>query len=428
MRSGLLADDLTGALDGGLQLFRNGHPVTVYFPWANPAELTDSSGFTVLDTESRNVDADEARKRTKRALSLLDRLGLPLVYKKVDSTLRGNPGVEIAAVLESASFDAVLVTPALPKLGRTVKEGVLLLDEVPISETEFGSDPLAPVYTSKVSELIQQGTTLECRTVPGETFSGIHGRLDDFLESLFSPKPVVLIADSENDEDLQAISKFAVGCGRRLLPCGSAGLLEFIAGDMDSAPFGKQAESEKVKPSRGPVFIVSASMSEVSRRQIENAVDSGTAHRVRPANIGSTHEQGAAEESGRRILEILHDGKHVLLDAGGSREDLPANREEAAEQSNLILKSLSVTVSTVFGESGKNEIGGLVLVGGETAITVCRCLNAFGIRIAGESEPFVPSGTVIGGLAAGLGVITKAGGFGSDTVLSDACGYFSKYK
>jgi uncharacterized protein YgbK (DUF1537 family) len=67
----------------------------------------------------------------------------------------------------------------------------------------------------------------------------------------------------------------------------------------------------------------------------------------------------------------------------------------------------------------------MVIAGGETAITVCKALRARGIRITGQSEPFVPSGTFIGGSADGLAVVTKAGGFGSDTTLTGARDYLS---
>lgn len=431
MQSGLIADDLTGALDGGLQLFRMGHAVTVYFPWADLSKSADSPGFIVLDTESRNVDPDEARKRTRRALSLLADLELPLVYKKIDSTLRGNTGIEISTILDGTSFDAVLVTPALPKLGRTVKEGMLLLDGVPLAETEFSSDPLAPVKSSAIAEIISQDGGFDCVLVDGQTVASAAANPEAFLESLLAEResaisgPTVLIPDSESDEELKKISKFAAGCGSRLLPCGSAGLLEYIAGEIDISPAAAVNKTVAKGKASAPVLIITASMSAVTRRQIDYVVESGTAAHIKPEKLALTSDAGEAAAYGRQILGLLRKRQHVVLDVGGRREELPADQNEAAKRSDRLLKSLSTIVATVFDESAEEDIGGLVLGGGETAITVCRALKATGIKITGESEPFVPSGNVIGGSAAGLGVITKAGGFGSDTVFADACTYLS---
>ena len=57
-------------------------------------------------------------------------------------------------------------------------------------------------------------------------------------------------------------------------------------------------------------------------------------------------------------------------------------------------------------------MGGLVLTGGETALAVCRALGATAIHICGELEVGIPWGRLAGGVAPGLPVVTKAGGFG----------------
>jgi D-threonate/D-erythronate kinase len=431
MTAGLIADDLTGSLDGGLQLFRKGFPVSVYFPWVDPPPLSDAPGFLVVDTESRNLSAGEAVKRTGRAVTLLDTLKLPLIYKKVDSTLRGNTGVEIAAILDISSFDAAIVIPALPKLGRTVKDGILLLDGIPLADTEFSQDPLSPVRSSIVSELISQGTPLECRPVSQTALTkGCKdpvGLLESYFTSdeLSAGKPVVLIIDSETDEDLQRVSMLAAGLGPRVLPCGSAGLLEHIAGEMENTRSSIPGTAVVRKLGSAPVLIVSASMSAVTRRQIEHIVTDGAAVRVKPDNPATLAVGKTTAKCTRQVIEAVAKGKNVVLDAGGRREELPGNLTEVSERSTRLLEYLSEVIVKVFESTANGDLGGLILAGGDTAITVCKALNAGGIRITGECEPFVPAGSVIGGMADGLPVVTKAGGFGTDTVFTDACKYLS---
>jgi uncharacterized protein YgbK (DUF1537 family) len=62
--------------------------------------------------------------------------------------------------------------------------------------------------------------------------------------------------------------------------------------------------------------------------------------------------------------------------------------------------------------------GTLLLTGGETAYSVCRALGAAGIALAGEVEPGLAIGALLGGPFAGLTVITKAGGFGDPETLA----------
>jgi uncharacterized protein YgbK (DUF1537 family) len=60
-----------------------------------------------------------------------------------------------------------------------------------------------------------------------------------------------------------------------------------------------------------------------------------------------------------------------------------------------------------------------MIVGGDTAQTVFRALRARGLVLAGEVAPGVPYGRLMSGPFAGLLTATKAGGFGTDTVLEE---------
>lgn len=64
------------------------------------------------------------------------------------------------------------------------------------------------------------------------------------------------------------------------------------------------------------------------------------------------------------------------------------------------------------------RLSGLFLTGGDTAIEMIRALEASGSEIQEEITPGVVLGTLIGGIADGLKIVTKAGAFGQqDTLL-----------
>ncbi len=56
-------------------------------------------------------------------------------------------------------------------------------------------------------------------------------------------------------------------------------------------------------------------------------------------------------------------------------------------------------------------------------MAVCRALGAEALSIQHEVQPGVPGGQLVGGRAAGLPVVTKAGGFGDPRALLDALDY-----
>jgi len=93
MRLGIIADDLTGAMDTGLQFSKQGLETLVSMSWQ---EMPDAQ-VLVVDTDSRAVGASEARHRLEVVARMLEGRTL---YKKVDSTMRGNVGFELRALAD----------------------------------------------------------------------------------------------------------------------------------------------------------------------------------------------------------------------------------------------------------------------------------------------------------------------------------------
>lgn len=141
----VLADDLTGALECGALL--EGAVVTLGAP--------PETGAAVVDTETRHASPGEAAARVR---TLAQYFPAELIYKKTDSTLRGNIGAELAALPPLRIHYA----PAYPRLGRTVRGGRLYVDGVPLEQTAFARDPLDPVTEGRVARVLErQGAPLE---------------------------------------------------------------------------------------------------------------------------------------------------------------------------------------------------------------------------------------------------------------------------
>src|SRR5271167_2658104 len=102
-----LADDVTGALEVGALL------QTRVFLDAD----TEFVGCGVIDTETRHLGAQEA---AHKILSCIRNRQAELIYKKTDSTLRGNIGAELAALANVYPDRQLIFLPAYPAMERTV--------------------------------------------------------------------------------------------------------------------------------------------------------------------------------------------------------------------------------------------------------------------------------------------------------------------
>lgn len=132
MRLLIIADDLSGAADCAIGFACAGHRTFVVVqPCDVPAARHD--GHLAVDTDTRRLAPAEAAERTAAAYAALKSDGRRL-YKKIDSTLRGNWAAEVARLVPVAGL--ALVAPAHPALGRTVKQGRVFLHGVPLEHTE----------------------------------------------------------------------------------------------------------------------------------------------------------------------------------------------------------------------------------------------------------------------------------------------------
>ena len=329
--SGLvLADDATGALECASLLATLHLDVTLSLN----APPTSASGILVVDTESRHLAADDAATRLRSWTA-------PLIFKKTDSTLRGNIAAEL---LELARLRPVVYLPAYPALGRTVREGRLLVNGIPVHETEFAHDPRHPVRSSTVADLFPAGVTINVRH-PDELKLAA-GR--------------ILICDAATDEDL---ARFALAL--RNLPVTVAGPAGFIPPWASLSRF----------PSRPPAplppvsqwLIVCGSRHPQSRRQADVAAGLGFPV-LRSDDAPSPSPENVARDLARRAAEAI----------------------------------------------AHTRPQGVLLMGGDTAWALWQAL---GIRTLQPLPELLPGIAACRAPDHGLLFVTKAGGFGDDTLV-----------
>lgn len=371
----LIADDLTGSLDTAVQFSRAGVPTFVTTP---DAPLHQDPGATVLgvDIESRHLSPGEATGRVERCVQAAMRAGIRRFYKKTDSTLRGNVGAELAALLRATGIGELYFVPALPDAGRITRGGVQYVDGVPLHLSRYSRDVADPVQGASIGAIIASQADVAVVCVPrGSDPAPLLDR---------ARRPAILVFDAESNDDLAAIARRLAALRPPRLLAGCAGFASMVTGLL-----GLPRTVTPALSIRSPLLIVCGSLNEVSRSQVREAEAQGV-----PC------WGPAALEPTRSVVDALRESGAAILVAGGS---LAASR-------GLVRRIIE-----------KVPVGTLAVFGGDTAIGVIDELAVRGVwpldeicqgvvvsRL--EGTPSTPAET-------DMHLVTKAGGFGPINVI-----------
>lgn len=422
---GVIADDLTGAMDAGVQMLEKDYVVRVALDIDKLSEWENESDVIIVSTESRNVAAESAYERVAEALKEFQKENCRIIYKKIDSTLRGNVGIELRAVLEYGGMDGVIVAPALPFNGRTTVGGIHYVYGSPLKNTELAKDPYSPVYESEISKIIHEQYGADVGMITIKAIRNGREAVISEIEKNLRENKRLMVADAIDDGDLRNIVRSCGSYPGKILLCGSAGLFKYIdgAGSYEKLRGHKRMHLPRRKKS-SPVLVLSGSPANMSKLQIERLEkECGRTFILRCSvaeYLGNQEQyESVCKKSAEQVLDKLRQGMHVVVDASGeSKENIlnqyQENHEDLLWVRKKILRYLEeIAVAAVDQE----KLRGLVLFGGDTAVAVTKRLGAGGVEITREIEPYIPLGLLIGGAHERLPVVTKSGGFGREDSL-----------
>lgn len=390
----VIADDLTGALDTGVQFARAGVPVKVVTHRRLAKGLrAGEAPVLVVDTESRHLPAGRAASRVAACVRAARARGVERYYKKTDSTLRGNVGAELEALVTASGGRELCFVPALPKAGRTTRAGVQFVDGVPLHESSFARDARDPVLGTSVEAIIGSQCGIPVATVgisedPARVLAG-RGR------------PIILVFDALSDGDLEAIADRLAASGVERLSGGCSGFAEFLPRlhGLPSSP-GQPAVL------RPPLLLLSGSLHERSLDQLREAELHGLpSMQVDPllaANAG--WRRSAARMVARRLLK----GGAAIVRC---RPESPASIRHAT----TMLRHLGRLARDLVGLASVRTIA---IFGGDTASAVVEALRLRSLEPVRE----LCQGVVVSRTDSALHVVTKAGGFGPLDVIERICG------
>jgi uncharacterized protein YgbK (DUF1537 family) len=412
----VLADDLTGALDTGVQFAKGGIPTRVY---PSPPGETGSAGeepeALVINTNTRHHSSGESR-RIIRELAYRYR-HIRHLYKKTDSTLRGHIGAELEALMEGADIRRLPFIPAYPDLERTTRGGRQLLRGIPVDQTEMAADALNPVSSSFIPDIIRKESELPVRLIP---------RVPP------NPKPPdpgpenrrdILVFDCSSRGEMGEIAGYLK---ERKLLRGSAGCAGFAEALMEVLPFSKirKIPPEAGIPPKTPVLVLSGSRHPLSVAQVQAALAGGITGLPVPGEK-MVREGWFSSPEGEALIhrcaEVLRKEGTALL---GTRAAMGSGREDAEGEKALPGRGAAGEHENVAACLGRlvreiRERAGplrLVIFGGDTLL---------GVMDALEFEYIIPMEEIRSGivLARGEGpggkalIVTKSGAFGDPAAI-----------
>ena len=421
----LVADDLTGALDAAAPFAARGLRVRVYrtvealaavpgsvgaapstgdaaFPTpGTPPDPTlaaesrperrgglDSreggGGVLAVNTSTRHLAPEAARAAVAAAGRRLLAWSPRIVFKKIDSTLRGPIPDEVAAAMEVFDRPAALVCPAFPAAGRVVRGGEVFVYGAPLRETEYVRDLRTPA--------------------PAEPLTALFGRIGGGVRGLRPEEPLpdrpsagVVIADAETEERLARIAAFVREHPKEVLAVGSDGLAAGLA-----SLLGNPEPPVRLAGGEGRIVLFAlGSRAGATAEQVERLRQASPSPPVVDAPAGAL-DPGA-----------------VVRAAGSARVVVARVPASPRGEPGAVARSFAAGVRTAIeGLGGPGRLAALAAAGGDTVEAILDAFDVPALDVLGEFRPGVPvSRAACRGGA--LTLVSKAGGFGAPDLFAE---------
>lgn len=444
---GVIADDLTGAIDTALSFFRQTGQATVL---PLPCQATPETGFPSvnvlsLNADTRHEDIEGIVQKLDWSLKVLNTPApVDLLYKKIDSTCRGRIAVECLHLVDKLGLDAAIVVPAYPQQGRQVVGGYVLLRGLPVELTEVARDPLAPVRQAYLPKLLAQGLPAEMDVVPlidwvplSVVLKGAGPLVASLNEMLEKGKRLIAI-DAASPTDLEQIALALEKLKNRwqLLPCGSGGLAEALAEQW--FPVSSQMDDDytlsvrlpEIQLQEAPILIVAGSNMPMTRKQLRRLLEhphwKNIAHLIalKPSHLLGLEPLDALQAQLQEALQQKETGHCPLVvvtsawDEHTYEDTLALAREKGlspteALDTTLVPFSVQRQLLALVEPSFTVPNIQLVLCGGQTSQTITQALGVSQLKVLAEIEPNV----ALSQDEQGRCVVTKSGNFGDALTL-----------
>lgn len=405
----IIADDLTGASDSGIQLAKNGFSTFV----AIDSEMID---LNQQECEVLSINANSRAKKPIEAKKIIKELvfkikkqdSTGLIYKKIDSLFRGNTVVEIESLIDAGNYDTAYVAATYPSGNRQMIDGKIINSR----------------YEIDVNEIFEQDSKKKFKLISLSSVRKGKKYLIDKIEHLKTKGYQIFVFDGETDDDLDLVYQISILGKEKNVLCGSAGLIDCIR-EKKITTF-RNYNSNEVETT----FFAIGSQNEVTRNQVRYFLEknSNINHVMLDTEqlLGGDFE-GEIDRAVKMFIDSPPSPQYMLsTDSLFQENEFSLKVSESMEQrSQIVLNAIHRVIERI---NQKIKISCIVATGGDTALEICSTFNARGIRLENEVLPGIPVGVLVDGTMDGTRIITKSGGFGKIQTLDNIKNYIETIK
>ena len=409
----VIADDLTGS-NATCSLFKK-----IGLRAASILKLQGDINYDVdvisYSTASRGLDKEEAYKKVSEAIKILKNKDVLVYNKRIDSTLRGNIGTEINAMLDNLEDDRIaVVIPSYPDSGRIVVNKTMLVNGVLLENSDAGKDPKTPIKTSCVESLVQKDIKYSSTYF---TLSDIAQPIEEIAKKIQKAikNSRVLIFDAVNNEDIIKISKAIIHSNINIIT-------------VDPGPFTLYYSKELQKKNHleKKILMVIGSVTATTKKQIEYILQEEDIFLVK-MKVEDFFKKETCLKEIERVISFIKKGivsyDLFLVTTSPIGDEKKADLQKLAENLNttveeiskIIANTLTETVVKILKETEKFE--GVYSSGGDITIALLEKLKAIGVEIREEVIPLAAYGRIIGGDFPNLKLVSKGGMVGDEKTI-----------
>lgn len=406
LRIGVIADDFTGATDIAGFLVAAGLR-TVQLNGATDADAIPphiDADAVVISLKSRSMAPQAAVAASLGALDTLTALGAEHFLFKYcstfDSTPAGNIGPVTDALIKQLGLDFTVIAPALPVNGRTVYQGNLFVNGVPLAESGMRNHPVTPMTDANVVRLMDAQSEGTAAVVP---FDVVERGVDAVRQALDETRAAGVryaVLDALTMEHLDVLGRAVQGM--RLITGGSGigfGLARALVGDTPAA-------SNTWTPAPGRTVAISGSASQATNEQVANYRALAPSHAVDVPRVIDDAE-AYRDEIITEILAVSPSAPAPLVYATAPTQTVAAlQQQHGAQRLSAAIEDFLASLATALHARG---VARFIVAGGETSGAVTQALGVSGFEIGPQIAPGVPWTRSLDGQ---IELALKSGNFG----------------
>ncbi|TLU71720.1 3-oxo-tetronate kinase [Lichenicoccus roseus] len=416
---GCIADDYTGASDLASMLSRCGLR-TVQTIGVPPSSLElPEVDAVVVALKSRSIEAHRAVELSLEAESWLRGRGAGHVLFKIcstfDSTDAGNIGPVLDALRARAGGGIVAVNPAFIETGRTVYQGHLFVNGVPLHESPLKDHPLNPMHDSNLVRVLARQSASPVGLVPLAVIEQGPDAIRAALQALASDGNGSAILDSVAPRHLLAIGEAALS---EPVSTGASGIGYGLARALvarEGLPAHAVSAVGSTDHRDAHAAILAGSCSAATLRQIEVAERRMPCLKLDIDALldGPAEAQRALDWATQRLAK-----GPILIASSTPPEAVRATqaRHGGPAAGHAVEQALAGLAEGLLAAG----LGQLIVAGGETSGAVVDRLGLQAFLIGPEIAPGVPVLQAVGARSSGLMLALKSGNFGGDDFFLEA--------